>query len=164
MTACQSTLTLFFDGLEFLAMSGFSDKCLDLPASQVLAEMERVEATGCTIALDGVAETEIVPAESGCTDKGPPSLCATVDQGIFDCAADFCPGSCTHAGQCDRTCSFCRRRSQGFADAIHTSTSCSPAELAARTDAVDVVCCNGGDLCADGASTACDAECALVFT
>ena len=164
MAACSDTLTLFFDGLEYLAIAGFSEKCLDLPASQVLAEMERVEATGCTIALDGVAETEIVPAESGCTDKGSPSLCATVDQGVLDCAADFCPGSCTHAGQCDRTCSFCRRRSQGFADAIHTSTSCSPAEFAARTDAVDAACCNGGELCADGVPTACDAECAPVFT
>ena len=100
--------------------------------------------------------------------------------GVLHCNDDFCP-DCQHANACDLTCGFCdgaqssgkphhggrgaasgagRRRDQITIDA----GACSPSDFQARTDDVNLACCDeGGDECTAGVPNQCDARCALTY-
>ena len=126
-------------------------------------EIERLEADGCTVILNGVSETFLGGGgdDDECSNSGPAQLCQLIDAGILSCADDFCPGTCAHSRECDLSCGFCHRRAQ-LASVIHTSEDCGPLQFSARTDAVDAACCSELE-CPGGVPDSCDAACAPVF-
>ena len=162
-STCAATMNHFFSSTQLAGMSSFfQDTCLTIPTREVFHEIERLEADGCTVILDGVAESAVpTQAQDGCSNSGPAHLCQLVDEGILSCEADFCPGTCSHSRECDLTCGFCHRRAQ-MSLVIHTSQDCGPQQFADRTAAVDLACCANAE-CTGGVPNSCDAACAPVF-
>jgi len=161
---CAMTMNHFFDDEQLEAISNFfAGTCLTMNAREVFHEIERLEADGCTVILNGVSETFLGGGgdDDECSNSGPAQLCQLVDAGILSCADDFCPGTCAHSRECDLSCGFCHRRAQ-LALVIHTSEDCGPLQFSARTDAVDAACCSELE-CPGGVPDSCDAACAPVF-
>lgn len=148
-------------------------KCMAIPPRAVILYLKQLQDQGCPVDLNGVSETTVDTHGDGddaCVDTAESSLCSLVTTGLLSCSVDFCPGSCPHASACDATCGFCQQTNDGGGD--HTDTDggrrslqisiddspCDPSAFQARTDRVNVQCCDN-DQCGSGVPTTCDAKC-----
>ena len=128
--ACDDRLTTALDTMDGNdddnagAVADLQALCDDVTVPEIIAAMQEMQDAGCDLDTDGVGQSTVTTDTSGCSDTAPASLCSNVASGLMTCNDDFCP-DCRHAGQCDRTCSFCGHRRQQ----IHFSDVCNAVSL-----------------------------------
>lgn len=181
-----------YDG-EATILTGVYNDCLAMPATDLISELMTLHDEGqCpNTVLDGLAETAV--KTPGCADSAAWSggRCAmSIGSGVLSCERDFCNTvptrdvPCMMAGQCDEACGLCSHSSDSgdgehrrllamLRDLVadHRSLQmahvvCDPATFSEQAHDVDDACCDvdtGASTCTDGAPTACDAKCAVVF-
>ena len=143
-----------------------------IPPRAVILHLKELEDQGCPVDVNGVGETTVdgPVGDDACVDTADSSLCSLVTSGLLSCSVDFCPGVCPHASACDATCGFCQQ-TDGGDDHSGTggggrrslqinidATPCDASAFQARTDRVNVQCCDNNQ-CGNGVPTTCDAKC-----
>lgn len=148
-------------------------KCNAIPPRAIILHLKELQDQGCPVDVNGVSETTVdTIGGDTCVDTADSTLCSLIESGLLSCSVDFCPGVCPHAYACDATCGFC----QADGEDDHSSTpsgrrslqididesACDASEFQARTDRVNVQCCDNNQ-CNSGVPTTCDAKCSSVF-
>ena len=173
--SCNSTLDAVFDGMDGTLdgraelIHNLRERCDQIRASDVILELKELQAKGCDVDANGVGEMAVPEGESDpkCKDTGAHKMCSLVHSGTLSCSADFCE-DCPHAGECDRSCGLCNRRSLQSTRQlqIDLNTQCSVLNLQSRVEPVNEACCDEDGTCAGGGMgipTVCDAKCAIVY-
>lgn len=149
-------------------------KCNAIPSRAVILHLKELQDQGCPVDANGVSETTVdTTRDDTCVDTADSTLCSLVESGLLSCSVDFCPEVCPHAYACDATCGFCQTDNKHNHLSVQNgrrslqinidNSPCGASEFPARTDRVNVQCCDNNQ-CNSGVPTSCDAKCSSVVS